>query len=311
MKFGIQGAGQYPEGMPDGGFFRDVAIQVEQAGYDSLWAGEHIAFENPIMDSITTLGFFAGATHRVQLGSGIVLLPLKHPSLVAKQTATIDHLSNGRFIFGIGVGGEGDKDFEAVGIPKARRGVRTDEAVAAIRKLWAGPNATHQGEFFQFEDITMEPQPVQPGGPPIWIGGKSERAVQRTAQLGDGWFPSFVSPNGYARGIAQMKEQTAQYGRDFDRITQSIAIHTFIDDDGEHAFNHAKFHLAKRYGMEFNDDQIRRIFLAGDPDYARSRIKEYEEAGLQHIVFIPVVGPDTFQQQVDFLSREVINKYDA
>ncbi|MEX2533837.1 MAG: LLM class flavin-dependent oxidoreductase [Nitriliruptoraceae bacterium] len=310
MKFGIQGAGAYPEGMPDGGFFRDVAIQVEEAGYDSLWVGEHVAFKNPLLDAVTTLGFFAAVTRRVQLGSGIILLPLKHPSLVAKQTTTIDHLSGGRFIFGIGVGGEGDKDFEAVGISKARRGLRTDEAVAAIRALWAGPNATHQGEFFQFEEITMEPRPVQLGGPPIWVGGKSERAVRRTAQLGDGWFPGFVSPNGYARGVAQLRQQTAQYGRDFDKITRAMAIHTFVDDDGEHAFNHAQSHLAKRYGMEFTDEQIRRIFLAGDPDYARSRIKEYEAAGMEHIVFIPVVGPDMFQQQVDYLSREVITKYE-
>ena len=311
MKFGIQGAGQYPEGMPDGGFFRDVAIQVEAAGYDSLWAGEHIAFINPLLDALTTLGFFAAVTNRVQLGSGIVLLPLKHPSLVAKQTTTIDHLSNGRFIFGIGVGGEGDKDFEAVGIPKARRGVRTDEAMAVIRALWAGPNATHKGEFFSFEDITMEPRPVQPNGPPIWIGGKSDRAVQRAALLGDGWFPGFISPTGYARGIAQMRAMAAQNHRDINQITRALAIHTFIDDDGEHAFNHAKFHLAKRYGMEFTDEQIRRIFLAGDPEYAKARIKEYEDAGLEHIVFIPVVGPDTFQQQVDYLSREVIQKYAA
>jgi len=309
VKFGVQGAGAYPEGMPDGGFFRDVAIQVEDAGYDSLWAGEHIAFKNPLLDAVTTLGFFAGVTRRVQLGTGILLLPLKHPSLVAKQTSTLDHLSGGRFIFGIGVGGEGDKDFEAVGIPKARRGVRTDEAVAAIRALWAGPHATHYGEFFSFEDITMEPRPVQAGGPPIWVGGKSERAVRRTAELGDGWFPGFVSPDGYARGVAQLRAQTAHYGRDFDTITRALAIHTFIHEDGEHAFTHAQAHLGKRYGMEFTDEQIRRIFLAGDPEYAKARIKEYEEAGLEHLVFIPVVGPDTFQQQVDYLGREVVGKY--
>jgi len=183
VAFGIQGSGQLVGGAPDPGRFREVAVRAEELGYDSLWAGDHISYRNPILDIVVALSTFAAVTERITLGAGIVLLPLRHPSVVAKEFASLDYVSAGRVILGVGVGGEGAKDFEAVGVPMRERGARADEAMLALRELFRGGPASFSGRFFSFEGIEIEPRPVQPGGPPLWVGGRSAAAIRRAAAL--------------------------------------------------------------------------------------------------------------------------------
>ena len=142
-------------------------------------------------------------TERITLGAGIVLLPLRHPSVVAKEFASLDYVSGGRVILGVGVGGEGEKDFEAVGVTARERGARTNEAMRALRALFGGAagDASRAGSSPSTE-IEIEPGPAQPGGPPLWVGGRSEAAIRRAATLGDGWIPIWVSPERFARGLA-------------------------------------------------------------------------------------------------------------
>ena len=203
MKLGLQGSGQLVDGPPDPGFFRAVAELAESIGYDSLWAGDHVSFHNPILDVTVALSCFAARTERIALGAGVVLLPLRHPSLVAREMASLDYLSGGRVVLGVGVGGEGGKDFEAVGVDPRERGARTDEAMRALRELFSGPEASFHGRFFSFEGITIEPSPVQPGGPPLWVGGRSPAAQRRAGRLGDGWMPIWVSAERFAAGLAE------------------------------------------------------------------------------------------------------------
>ena len=116
VAFGIQGSGQLVGGAPDPGVFRELAVRAEELGYDSIWAGDHISYRNPILDIVVALSTFAAVTERISLGAGIVLLPLRQPGVVAKEFASLDYVSDGRVILGVGVGGEGEKDFEAVGV---------------------------------------------------------------------------------------------------------------------------------------------------------------------------------------------------
>src|SRR5207302_10645925 len=116
VKLGLQGSGQLVDGLPDLGFFRAVAELAESVGYDSIWAGDHLSFHNPILDVTVALACFAARTERIAIGAAVVLLPLRHPSLVAREFASLDYLSGGRVVLGVGVGGEGGKDFEAVGV---------------------------------------------------------------------------------------------------------------------------------------------------------------------------------------------------
>ena len=118
---------------------------------------------------------------RLQLGTAVYLLPLRHPTPVAKQVSTLDHLTEGRFIFGVGVGGEFPKEYEACGVPIGERGARLSESLAVLRALWSGRPASYKGRFFQFEEVAMQPPPRQAGGPPIWCGGRSDAALRRIA----------------------------------------------------------------------------------------------------------------------------------
>lgn len=299
IEFGVQGAGQYPDGLPDFGFFRETAKLTEDLGFHSLWAGDHISFKNPVHECFVALSFFAGCTSRITLGTGVLLLPLRHPSLVAKQAASLDVLSGGRLILGVGVGGEGDKDFGAVEIPKSQRGSRTDEGLDVIKALFAEPSMSFHGRHFNLDDIAIDPRPLQVPGPPVWVGGRSEVALRRVAHRGQGWFAFFSSPEGYARGLATLRAESDKIDRPCEDITKAHCIHTLVDEDPERARHDAKLHLAQRYGRPFADHLIERYCLVGSPDQCRNRIDEYVAAGVEHLVFIPLVPPGRMHAQIE------------
>src|SRR6266478_4988443 len=177
---------------------------VDDCGYDSLWVGDHIAFAVPILDPLQQLAQAAVVSRRLMLGTGVYLLPLRHPTPVAKQVATLDHLTEGRLIFGVGVGGEFPKEYEACGVPIGERGPRLAESIAVLRKLWTGEAVSHHGRFFAFEGVRMLPAPRQAGGPPIWCGGRSDAALRRTGRVADGWLSYVVTPETYASSLAKI-----------------------------------------------------------------------------------------------------------
>jgi alkanesulfonate monooxygenase SsuD/methylene tetrahydromethanopterin reductase-like flavin-dependent oxidoreductase (luciferase family) len=161
---------------------RSQAQRAESLGFDSLWVGDHIAFHVPIPDSLAMLAFAAGVTERITLGTSVYLLPLRHPTLIAKTTATVDLLSGGRLVLGVGVGGEFPPEFEATGVPVAERGTRADEAIGAVRRLWTKTaSRTRQALPIRRGDGAPKPMHV----PPIWVGGRAPAAIRRAGRLGD------------------------------------------------------------------------------------------------------------------------------
>lgn len=270
VAFGIQGSGQLVGGAPDPAVFREVAVRAEELGYDSLWAGDHISYRNPILDVVVALSTFAAATERITLGAGIVLLPLRHPSVVAKEFASLDYVSGGRVILGVGVGGESAKDFEAVGVPVRERGARADEAMLALRALFGESPASFAGRFFSFEGISVEPRPAQAGGPPLWVGGRSEAAIRRAATLGDGWIPIWVSAEKLARGLGQLPAH----------VVPAVVLPAHVG--GKRRLYE---HLQKRYAGDFTEHVVDRYCVAGTADECSARIREYVDAGARHIVF--------------------------
>lgn len=306
MLVGIQGSGQLTGRLPDPKRFRAVAELAEELGYDSLWAGEHLSFHNPILDLGVALSAFAAWTERITLGAGILLLPLRHPGLVAKQTASLDYLSGGRLLLGVGVGGEGEKDFEAAGVPVGERGARSDEGIAALRALFGQPPASFHGAFYGFDDIVIGPRAVQAGGPPILVGGNSPAAQRRAGRLGDGWLPYMISARRYEEGLTAVRAHAAASSRDPQAIRAGVVLFARVGGDGEGTREAARSHLSERYGMEFAAHHVERLCVAGTPEECVARLREYAAAGVEHVCLNPAVGDDGFLDQCRLLHDEVV-----
>ncbi|GAA1827359.1 LLM class flavin-dependent oxidoreductase [Pseudonocardia ailaonensis] len=293
VELGIQISGQYPDGMPDVGYYGDAARSAEALGYDSVWVGEHLSFHNPTLEIFTALSYFAACTRRVRLGAGVLLLPLRHPSLVAKQANSLQALSGGRLVLGVGVGGEGAKDFEASGVDITERGRRTDDALAALEALWSGPGARHHGPYFDFDDVTIEPLPTPATRTPVWVGGRSSAALRRTARFGQGWLGGFCSPERYARSAAEIADHCAAVGRDPATVVLGHMVSSCVADSVTEGRRIARDHLSRRYGQDFPEHAVERYCLAGDVGSIRERAQEYLDAGVEHLVFqvlVPATG---------------------
>jgi probable F420-dependent oxidoreductase len=195
-----------------------VALAAERLNYDSVWVSDHILVSKDkprygyIYEVLTTLAYLAGMTRRIRLGTSILVLPQRDAILAAKQVATLDNLSDGRVILGVGVGWMQD-EFENLGADFHRRGRHTDEGIRLMKTLWQAEDPQFGGDFYNFNDVLFGPKPVQPGGPPIWVGGNSEAAFRRIALLGDGWNADDVAFDQLKAVAEQLRTMAAENGR--------------------------------------------------------------------------------------------------
>lgn len=239
MKLGLAFANTGPFAEADG--VVEMAVAAEQAGVESLWTVEHVIWPSsydseypysptgkmpgdktsPIPDPLVWLSFAAAHTTTLRLGTGIVILPERNPLVFAKEVATLDRLSKGRLQLGIGVGWL-EEEFDALGISWARRGARTDEYVHAMRALWASDDASYDGEFVSFENVSSNPKP-DTGSVPIVIGGHSVAAAKRAGRLGDGFFPGKGSIAELTEMIDIVHQSAAEHDRDPDAIEITAA----------------------------------------------------------------------------------------
>jgi len=279
---------------------------VDRSGYDSLWVGDHISFALAILDPLLQLAQAAVASRRLQLGTAVYLLPLRHPTPVAKQVSTLDHLTEGRFVFGVGVGGEFPKEYEACGVPLGERGARLSESLTVIRKLWTGEPASHDGRFFKFEGVTMQPPPRQAGGPPIWCGGRTDAALRRIGRMTDGWMSYVVTPEMFRDGLGKIAAAAKEAGRVFERgFATSHLLFTRIDDTYEKALDAATISLSTRYAMDFRK-AAQRYCALGPPERIVESIRRFYEAGARHVI-LDFVGPyEERDRQIERFASEAL-----
>ncbi len=220
-----------------------AAETAEQAGFHSIWAPEHIVlldqyaskypyspdgkFPSPtmqveILDPFAALTFIAAQTKTIRVGTGICLVPERNPLTTAKEVATLDKLSGGRFDFGVGVGWL-EEEFTALGVPWARRAARTREYLQVMKKLWTEEETSFEGEFCSFPSVRSYPKPVQKPHPPIIFGGESEPALKRVGEVGDGWFGMNVSVDEAPAKIGRIKDYARAAGRDPDALQFAIS----------------------------------------------------------------------------------------
>ena len=279
---------------------------VDRCGYDSLWVGDHISFPVPIFDPFLQLAQAAVVSRRLTLGTSVLLLPLRHPTPVAKQAITLDHLTEGRLILGVGVGGEFPKEYAACGVPHNERGARLSEGVTVLRKFFSGEAVSHAGKFYgPFEDVPMRPPPRQAGGPPIWFAGRKEPALRRIGRLGDGFLAYVITPGMYKAALGTIVAAAVEAGRAPMKFGTGHLLFTRLDRDYETALDRATETLSVRYAMDFRKAAARYCAL-GTPQQVADRIREFHAAGVRHIA-LDLLGPyEQRNQQIEAFATQAL-----
>jgi probable F420-dependent oxidoreductase len=243
MKFGVA------LGRLNPAFFVAVTEEADRLGYESIWLPEHLVFpiemggspfpgqehppvppSTPVFDAFAYLSFLAGRTEHVKLATHVYLLGLRHPFISARAIATLDIVSGGRAIVGVGAGWLGS-EWEAVGLDFATRGRRVDEAIDVCRRLWTDEVIEQHGEFFDFDPVMFEPKPVQKPHPPVVVGGESPPALRRAARLGDGWVGLDHTLDTIDEPIAKLEKLREQAGRGGDPFEITVGGPVRSEDD--------------------------------------------------------------------------------
>ena len=282
-----------------------AARRAEQLGFDLVTSGEHVFFHGPTANAFVTLAAAAAVTERIRLVSTLTLLPLYPMALVAKMTATLDHLSGGRFELGVGVGGEYPPEFAASGVPVAGRGRRADEALEVLVQLLSGNQVTADGAFGSLRDLRLDPPPVQRPHPPIWVGGRQPAAQRRAGRFGDVWMPYMVSPGSFGRSLTQVREFAAAAGRPPGPVRGALFIWGSVDPDGGRARAEAVRFVSQIYQQDF-EPLADRYLLHGDPDTVLARLAEYQAAGADTLIFSPACAPERRDDVVALLAESVL-----
>jgi len=273
MKIGfgapVSGAWATPENLA--GF----AARAEQAGYASLWSFQRLLVPDgsgmdpvyhSVLDPMAALAYAAAGTSRIRLGVAVVNLPFVSPAYLAKQAATVDILSGGRLDLGLGIGWM-PEEFAATGAPMARRGARAAEYVAVLRELWADGRSEFSGEFYEIPRSSVAPKPVQPGGPPILLGGLARPALERAGRIADGWVTSSRTDlSRIAEGVGVIRAAAAEAGRDPDALR--IVCRGVV-----------------RAGAEATAPGGSRLLLSGRPDQIREDTRWLAGQGVTEIFY--------------------------
>ena len=249
----------------------DLAVRAEELGYESVWASEHVfnvsyvydrIGNRPYYEPLTMLTYVAANTTSIGLGTSVLVLPYHNPIRLAKVAATLDVLSKGRLMLGVGVGVI-EEELEAMGSSFADRGAISDEAIAIMKELWTKEDPSFQGKYHRFSGMKFTPKPVQKPHIPIVIGGTSRAAIRRAARSGTTWHPTALAPQALAEGMDYLKEQAVKAGRDPSEI--SVSVSAAIGS----THNHNRYSLGE------------------DPEEILERSQKYQEMGLDRLLISP------------------------
>lgn len=295
MKVGVSLPNNY--GVEDVHALLQLAPLAEQLGYDSVWTSEHLFHSEyvlqrlgnkPYYEPLTIFTAVATMTQTVRLGTSVLVLPYHNPIRLAKTVATLDAISNGRVIVGIGVGVI-EEEFTALGSPYKERGAYSDETIAILKELWTQEDPQFAGTYYTFNGMKFSPKPVQTPYPPIWIGGASRPAIRRAAQVGDGWHPIRQSPEDLRSSLATLRQLAADAGRDVSNMPVSIRGELdFLSSPGQPA-THDPYSFC------------------GTTEEIIDTLQAYEQAGATHIVLAVNTG-DTgkIRETIERFAQEVL-----
>ncbi len=278
--------------------------RLEAIGYDSVWTGDHLSFHNPLYESLTLLASYVPITRRIKLGIAVYLLALRAPAVAAKMAATLDVLSGGRLVFGVGVGGENPKEFELCGVPHKERGARVTEGIDVVRTLWRDTPATFNGRFTRFTSVSIDPKPIQEP-PPIWIGGRSDAALTRAGRQGDGWVSYVVQADRYAQSLDKIRAAAAAAGRSLDGFTAAHLAFITVGRDYEAAKKAWVSVLSKRYNQDF-EPLVKRYGIIGTPEQCAEQLERFRAAGCNYFLMSAIGDPRDERAQHEMIAAEIL-----
>jgi probable F420-dependent oxidoreductase len=296
IRFGVA-IGAYLAGVPDAPALVEFARSAEAVGFDSVQVGDHVQWHAPILEATTVLATFAAATSRIRIASDVIILPLRDPVLMAKTVASLDVLSAGRMIFGVGVGGDHPAEYQTMRVPLAERGTRADESLEIIRGLFASERFSYAGRHFTIRDAAIAPRPLQ-ARLPIWVGGTSEAALRRAARYGDGWIAAFASERKFARLAARARELLAAEGRAAADFTWGSFVFLNVGPDVARARAAGVEYINQIYHLP-GESIMERFGAAGPIEACAERIRHFLDAGVQYVVLAPVCAYREWPRQLE------------
>ena len=283
--------------------FRRWLDVCEDSTIDSIWQSDRVISRDPALEPMTLLSVVAGATRRLKFGTNAVVLPFRDPITFARQCATLDHLSDGRFLPAVAIGRAEAPEWEATGRSPKGRGARADEALEVMTRLWSGEHVDFEGQHFSLKGATINPRPRQQPLP-LWLGGASKAAIRRTARYGTGWLAPLQSPAEAGQTVAAIREESHRIGKPIPEDHYGATILFQIGPKGEASPTKPAPSGAASAAMEARIDRMRAI---GDAETVLDRLRAFRENGVTKFIAIPIAkNADEMIEQCRLLAREVI-----
>jgi probable F420-dependent oxidoreductase len=290
------------DGPVDMEHIRNFAVRAETLGYDSLWLQERIIGDFVMLEPVTLLSYVAAITTQLKLGTSVILLPLRNPLQLAKAYATLDCMSGGRTILGVGLGGGHLGSHESVfGYSREGRVTRFTEAVRIMKLLWTEPRASFQGRYWNFTDVAMEPKPMQKPHLPIIFGGHHENALKRAVKYANGWMGAgSSSANAFERESQRIRQFLDEAKRDPASFRIAKRVYLAVDNDKTRAEQGLRDWFGKRYK---NADLGPRVCVWGSLEECTEKIQGIIRAGAQQIVFNPMFDE---MEHLEICAKEIM-----
>jgi probable F420-dependent oxidoreductase len=276
---------QVMEGRPETAPLLALAERAEDLGYESIWVGDSI-LARPRHEPLTLLSAVAARTKRAELGTAVLLPALRNPVVLAHGIATLDQISEGRFILGVGIASDVPNiraEFVACGVPFEKRVGRMLEGLRLARELWTGNPVSWNGRWV-IENATLGPVPYRPGGPPIWIGGMVRASLERVGRFYDGWFPNAPDPERWRQQWTEIQAIARAAGRDPGQLTGAVYLTLTIDDNAAHAEARMNAFIESYYGRPAAEMRARQATYAGPAEGAAAWLSSWVRAGVGHLV---------------------------
>jgi alkanesulfonate monooxygenase SsuD/methylene tetrahydromethanopterin reductase-like flavin-dependent oxidoreductase (luciferase family) len=273
------------EGEPDAASLLALATRAEAAGFDSVWVGDSL-LARPRHEPLTLLAAVAGRVPRVELGTAVLLPALRNPVLLAHQVATLDQVSEGRLVLGVGFAGDVANiraEFAAAGVPFEKRIGRMMEGLRLCRALWTGQPVDWDGRWPVRQGV-LAPTPYRVGGPPLWIGGNLPASLERAGKFFDGWFPIAPAADSFGQGLTHVRSIAKATGRDPSAITGAMYLTIAMDEDAAAAETRLNSFLERYYSQPAETLRRRQACYAGPASGVAAYLDGYAKAGADHLV---------------------------